>query len=157
MLRGSALFKAEARRRIWYSLFVLDRLLSLQLGRPPAIHDGDFNVLLPSRLDDAGIDWTDESAIPTEPDGPSTGDYFLLVIELSKIIGYVLRDLYSPRRQNTAMQAFQSTQSLDKQLLGWKATLPRTMRFDFGHAFETSVIFRRQVSLPYGFSPRILY
>ena len=39
----------ELRRRTWYSMFVLDRLLALQLGRPTAIHETDFAVMLPSR------------------------------------------------------------------------------------------------------------
>ena len=81
--------KAEVGRRTWYSLYVLDRLLSLQLGRPPAIHDDDCPRSLPSRTDEAGTDWENEEAQSQAQDDPSTGDYFLAVIGLSRIIGHV--------------------------------------------------------------------
>jgi hypothetical protein len=59
---NSNTFSYELRRRTWYSIFVLDRLLALQLGRPPAIYEGDFNVGLPSRLDDTALSDTVRSS-----------------------------------------------------------------------------------------------
>ncbi|OAA63726.1 Transcription factor [Niveomyces insectorum RCEF 264] len=142
---GQARPKAEARRRVWYSIYVLDRLLALQLGRPPAIHDDDCHLQLPSRLGDADIDWDGTNLIPPQdPASPAVGDYFVSVIALSKIIGYVLRDLYSPRCKTDVAGWLPSTKALDGQLLEWRRTLPRQLRFDFGHAFETSLAFKRQ-------------
>lgn len=143
-LEGKAAVKTEIGRRIWYSLYVLDRLLSLQLGRPPAIHDDDCPLSLPSRAEDTGIDWEAEDSEPVVFDSPSTGDYFLSVIALSRIIGYVLRDLYGPHRAKSTTDGLASTIAIDKQLLEWKRNLPRTLRFDFGHAFEMSLSFKRQ-------------
>ncbi|KAL1896315.1 hypothetical protein Sste5346_004699 [Sporothrix stenoceras] len=160
---------AELRRRVWYSVYVLDRLLALQLGRPPAIHDEDCHLLLPSRLGDGDIDWlgsSPEQSMP-DPDVPTVGDYFVRMIALSKIIGYVLRDLYSPRgrgglKGDTGITVtntdetltnwlIPSTKKLDRQLLEWRRTLPRKLRFDFGHAFDaanasptTLAIYKRQ-------------
>lgn len=147
LLEGQASLIAETRRRVWYSIYVLDRLVSLQLGRPPAVHDDTSYVRLPSRLDDADIDWEGDSPQLLEPNDPTTGDYFLSVISLSKIIGYVLRDLYAPQGERISMGGLRSTGLLDKQLLEWKCGLPRPLRFDFGHAFETSTVFKKQVSL----------
>ncbi|KAF7560098.1 hypothetical protein G7046_g4051 [Stylonectria norvegica] len=133
---------AETRRRVWYSLYVLDRLLSLQLGRPPAICDQYCYTYLPSRTDDLQHDW-DSGDLATIPDDePSVGDYFLHVIELSSIVGRVLGEIYSPRRDMAAKMA--STKTCDEQLLAWRQRLPRFLRFDIGHAFEKSVPFRRQ-------------
>ena len=143
-LEGKAAVKTEIGRRIWYSLYVLDRLLSLQLGRPPAIHDDDCPLSLPSRAEYTGIDWEAEDSDPVVFDSPSTGDYFLSVIALSRIIGYVLRDLYGPHRPKSTTDGLASTIAIDKQLLEWKRNLPRTLRFDFGHAFEMSLSFKRQ-------------
>lgn len=128
---------------------MLDRLIALQLGRPPAIHDDDCHISLPSRLDDANIDW-DADAYPRNPDdGPSIGDYFVCVIEFSKIVGFVLRDLYGPKGDKR--DELMSTRSLDKQLLDWKRRLPRTLRFDIGHTFEKSLLFKKQAwALPSG-------
>jgi hypothetical protein len=122
---------------------VLDRLIALQLGRPPAIHDHDCHISLPSRLDETKFDWdADNYPLDTEG-GTSIGDYFLSVIEFSKIIGFVLRDLYGPKRDKG--DQLMSTQSLENQLQEWKRRLPRTLRFDIGHTFEKSLLFKRQV------------
>lgn len=129
---------------MWHSLYVLDRLLALQLGRPPAIHDDDCRLALPSRIDDAEFDW-EADVFPTDLDGkPSAGDYFLCVIEFSTLVGSVLRDLYGLKtdKENELMR----TKCLDKALLEWKKRLPRVLRFDIGHAFEQSLFFKRQVS-----------
>lgn len=143
-LKGPGRLLVERRRRVWYCIYVLDRLVSLQLGRPPAIHEDYCDVPLPSRLGDSDIDW-DGSDIPTTFEGPSVGDYHLAVISFSKIVSQVLRDLYSPRvGQSTTGDLF-NTKELDRQLLQWKLSLPRILRFDLGHAFEKSFIFKRQV------------
>ncbi|KAJ4196150.1 hypothetical protein NW767_009610 [Fusarium falciforme] len=134
----------ERRRRIWYSIYVLDRLLSLQLGRPPAIHDEDCSVPMPSRRGDSEIDWTSSIIEPVE--GPSTGDYFVAVIEFSRIVGRVLSDIYGPAHERPTAEMMICTQVLDRQLVEWKMNLPRKLRFDLGHAFDPSVAFRRQVS-----------
>ncbi|KAI8660148.1 Zn(2)-C6 fungal-type domain-containing protein [Fusarium keratoplasticum] len=132
----------ERRRRIWYSIYVLDRLLSLQLGRPPAIHDEDCSVPMPSRRGDNDIDWTSSIIEPVE--GPSTGDYFVAVIEFSRIVGRVLSDIYGPAQERPTAEMMICTQVLDRQLVEWKMNLPRKLRFDLGHAFDPSVAFRRQ-------------
>ena len=136
----------EKRRRIWYSIYVLDRLLSLQLGRPPAIHDDDCHVELPSRHADCDIDWSGDWT-PTDCDTPSTGDYFLAVIAFSKIVGHVLRDIYSPHSRQSLAEHVRITGDIDRQLIEWKTNLPRRLRFDLGHAFDSNFIFRRQVCI----------
>ncbi|KAF5122540.1 putative transcriptional regulatory protein [Metarhizium anisopliae] len=138
----------EERRRVWYSIYVLDRLLSLQLGRPPAIHDDDFNVPLPARASDVEIDWTGDVVEEKTDNTPSSGDYFLAVIAFSGIVGRVLRGLYCPRRSHFASEDLLNTKDLDRQLVQWKLALPRVLRFDLGHTFEQSHIFSRQ-ACPY--------
>ncbi|KAF5528740.1 transcriptional activator acu-15, partial [Fusarium phyllophilum] len=116
------------------------------LGRPPAIHEDYCHVPLPSRLGDSDIDW-DGDEFPTMFEGPSVGDYHLEVISFSKIVSQVLRDLYSPRAgQNLTSDLF-NTKELDLKLIQWKQSLPRTLRFDLGHAFDRSFIFKRQRSM----------
>lgn len=146
--------QTEKRRRVWYSIYVLDRLLSLQLGRPPAIHDDDCCVPLPCRVADANIDWQGSYEIPItsgddrydETVDASVGDYFLAVISFSRIVGFVLRSLYSPAASRSVVSSLASTQRLDQQLTQWKMKLPRTLRFDLGHVFDQTVAYKRQVS-----------
>ncbi|KAJ3541516.1 hypothetical protein NM208_g4572 [Fusarium decemcellulare] len=137
----------ERRRRVWYSIYVLDRLLSLQLGRPPAIHDDDCSVPLPCSRADSDIDWASNEIQPVEG-GPSVGDYFIAVIAFSRIVGYVLRDIYGPTHERPTAEMIRSTQCLDRQLVEWKLSLPRKLRFDLGHAFDQNVAFRRQMDWP---------
>lgn len=135
----------ELYRRTWHSLYVLDRLLSLQLGRPSAIRNRDFNVNLPSRFDDAEFDLASDR-IPDSPSSnqPKSGDYFIAVIRFSVIIGHVMRDLYRPSMIDYSEDMLARTDRLDAELLNWKAQLPRWLRFDRGHTFEQSTIFKKQ-------------
>lgn len=135
----------ETRRRVWYSLYVLDRLIALQLGRPPAIFDEDCYVSLPSRKDDSMQDGGDASpATVGSTETRSVGEYFVRVIEFSSILGRVLRALCNPHHK--IVDKLQATARLDGFILAWKQKLPRYLRFDIGHAFEKSVTFKRQAS-----------
>lgn len=137
---------SESRARVWYCLYVLDRLLALQLGRPPAISDQDCHVPIPHPL--AELEMEGQANASGTPGGSETrriSDYFASVIKFSSIVGRVLRETYHPRRQIEA--SLSSTESCDKQLLEWKNRLPRHLRFDIGHVFEKSVTFKRQVMM----------
>ncbi|KAK5020676.1 hypothetical protein LTS07_011491 [Exophiala sideris] len=141
----NALAPQEMCRRVWYSIFVLDRLLALQLGRPPAISDDGFNVKLPSQQSDVdlanpigqhdihGTDWV--------------GDYFIAMIKFSEIIGRVFESLYGPRRAEDAASILAHINRLDVELLQWRSNLRRNLRFDLSHTFERSIIYKRQVRL----------
>lgn len=135
----------ESRSRAWYCLYVLDRLLALQLGRPPAIFDQDCHAPIPHPLPELELDGQEVHEFGTrnglEP--RLIGDYFASMIRFSSIVGRVLRETYHPRRQ--ILSSLGSTEGCDKQLLEWKNRLPRHLRFDVGHVFEKSVTFRRQV------------
>lgn len=134
----------EIQRRTWYSLYVLDRLLSVQLGRPSAIRNHDCTVRLPSRMDDADFD-VYRDLIPQPPnDQPQTGDYFVAVIRLSAILRHVERDVYRPKNMDYSEDMLQRTIRLDAELLGWKSELQRWLRFDLGHPFERSAVLKRQ-------------
>ncbi|KAK5074418.1 hypothetical protein LTR70_010231 [Exophiala xenobiotica] len=129
------------RRRVWYCLYILDQLVALQLSRPPAIRQGDFNVSLPARSDD--VPSSDQTGTTTEKD-PWIGDYFVSMIQFSHIIGQVLRNLYSPMGALLNEATLSTIERFDQTLLEWKLNLPRSLRFDLGHTFEKSVTFRRQ-------------
>jgi Fungal specific transcription factor domain len=143
---NSNTFSYELRRRTWYSIYVLDRLLALQLGRPPAIYEGDFSVGLPSRLDDTAMSDVVHTSSQASNEGPLAGDYFIAMIQFSQIIGRVLRGLYSLSRVGSAEGTLSAIENLDRELLQWKNSLPRVLRFDLAHTFESSTTFKRQAS-----------
>lgn len=138
------------KRRTWYSMYVLDRLLALQLGRPTAIHEAEFQVEVPSLSDQSPF----ISASDKDTGSTSTVEhgcmmaYFLEVIRFSHIVGSVIQGLYRPSQVDLSPdQMLQSASSLDQRLVEWKMRLPRQLRFDLGHTFEKSLSFKRQVGL----------
>ena len=133
----------ELRRRSWYSMYVLDRLLALQLGRPVTIHEADFDVRLPSRREETTFEINSELVPSREQEEgdelketlngkefnkenfegeASSMDYFPNVIQFSHIVGQVIRELYHPTQvESSAEDMLLSTSSLDSSLLKWKA------------------------------------
>lgn len=105
----------EYRRRTWWSVYSLDRILCVKLGNPVTIQDEDIGVALPSRL-------------PYEP------QYCAAVVlrhytELSRILGQIMKSIYrkTPKSGSTLMVAVQDIMSA---LLHWRTTVPSELYFD---------------------------
>ncbi|KAJ5659474.1 hypothetical protein N7507_005925 [Penicillium longicatenatum] len=134
-------------RRTWYAMYVLDRLLALQLGRPMAIHEVDFQVELPSLGDQSAFlpsGHSEDSQVGPVAHSQKMS-YFLEVIRFSHIVGQVIQMLYRPSQIDLSPDnMLHSASSLDQRLLEWKVSLPRHLRFDMGHTFEKSMSFKRQ-------------
>lgn len=81
---------------------------------------------------------------PAQESERKPGDYFLAVIEFSDIVGHVMRDLYRPTMADYSEEMLRRTDKVDVELLNWRAQLPRWLRFDRGHTFEDSTLFKRQ-------------
>ncbi|KAI1152510.1 fungal-specific transcription factor domain-containing protein [Nemania diffusa] len=128
--------EAEMPSKVWYSLYVLDRLLALQLGRPPAIADQDCHVSTPSPIREPGDDSEKSYG------GGLASLYFIHVIKFSTIIGQVLHEIQCPPRD--LVTRLDTVAKHNGMLLGWKSKLPRHLRFDLGHVFDKSVTLRRQ-------------
>jgi hypothetical protein len=135
----------ELRRRAWYSLYVLDCLLSLQLGRPLAIVLSETIVHLPSPVNDMRFDLSADIIPDPTNHEPQFGDYFRNVIQFSHIVGRAVRELYGPGREQSSDSQISKIEAPDGDLLQWKSNLPRSLRFDLGHAFDTSATLRKQV------------
>ena len=118
----------ELRRRTWHSVYVLDRLLSLQLGRPTGIRNADCNVQLPSRLGDEAFEMGGEITHSNDAIEPKTGDYFIAVIKFSEIVGHVIRDVYRPTAKAHSEAMLDQTDAMDSRLLSWQNQLPRWLR-----------------------------
>ncbi|KAK4242145.1 fungal-specific transcription factor domain-containing protein [Achaetomium macrosporum] len=50
--RTGSLIEDEMRRRTWWTIYILDRSLAVELGRPMLIDDADCDVSLPAAIDD---------------------------------------------------------------------------------------------------------
>jgi Fungal specific transcription factor domain len=147
-LTSLSLLEEETMRRTWYTMYNLDRLLALQLGRPIAIHDDDYYVTLPSKAEDSYFSTDMEKHSPPLNGGPSFVDFFICVIRFSGVLGQVISDLYRPSQLKPDPDLMLANiATLDRSLLKWKNSLPRHLRFDLGHVFENSITFKRQVRI----------
>lgn len=105
----------EHRRRVWWSVYSLDRILSVKPGNPVTIQDEDVGVALPSSL----------------PSEPIYGPPVVLrhYTELSRILGNIMKTIYrkSPKSGSNLMA---SVQNIMKSLSAWHRNIPDELRFD---------------------------
>ncbi|RCH85815.1 Transcriptional activator of fatty acid utilization, partial [Rhizopus stolonifer] len=102
------------RKRVWYSVYVTDRWYCTIMEKPLAISDFDCDV---------DMLLTDES----KPDEDLT--IFLNFIKLSKILGEVLRYMYSARAKKTGYKTHAIEKivlNLQKVLDDWYSQVPET-------------------------------
>ncbi|PGH09853.1 hypothetical protein AJ79_05579 [Helicocarpus griseus UAMH5409] len=120
----------EHRRRLWWSVYSMDRILCVKSGNPLTIADEDIGVLPPSRL-------------PDEPEiCPAT--VLFHYTELSRILGKIMKNVYRPPR-TTAYNLVSSVQSILAELTQWQLNLPQTLQCDFTKL--DSEISRQSVSI----------
>lgn len=108
----------EHRRRVWWSVYSLDRIVSVKSGNPITIQDEDIGVSLPSRL-------------PGEP------EYCPAVVlrhytELSRILGEVTTSIYRKTgagEPKSGRRLMASVQSIILSLSNWNRDLPDELRF----------------------------
>ncbi|KAF4585962.1 fungal specific transcription factor [Ophiocordyceps camponoti-floridani] len=106
----------ERRRRVWWSVYSLDRILCVKSGNPLTIQDDDIGVSLPTRL-------------PAEAEhGPASvlRDY----TQLSRILGQIHDSIYrrSVRRSGRSLVA--AVQNIIRALSRWFRELPAALRFE---------------------------
>ncbi|KAL3478863.1 fungal-specific transcription factor domain-containing protein [Aspergillus californicus] len=115
---------ADYQKRLWFSLYMMDRVVSMALGRPFAIQDDDITPF--ADADDENI--TPEGIRPTANLSPSSMAVPLHILDLRKIatdIGInnhsVKRGLQDTRSQD---QRSQATQALHRRLIDWRRSMP---------------------------------
>ena len=110
----------EHRRRVWWSIYSLDRILSAKSGNPITIQDDDIGVSLPSKL-------------------PGEADYCPAVVlrhytQLSRILGDIHKSIYSSGRATSEPKSgrrlMASVQSTILALSKWNQELPGELRFE---------------------------
>lgn len=104
------------RRKVWRSLFVMDRFLAISLGRPPAIREEDCSG-------DA-LDPPPASPHPT----PSDMKFYYSGLEAGvrgcHILSIIIRDVYSKRKVST-----KTAQAIADRCKVWPKTLPAALHW----------------------------
>ncbi|KAH9951803.1 fungal-specific transcription factor domain-containing protein [Amylocystis lapponica] len=119
----------ETRRKVWWGVYTLDRMLALALGRPLAIEDSDCDVELPLEIDDENLPEYFAGATMSRTT-PSLMKGFVELCSLYKIAGQVLRQVYAldKCKDNLELEKRQELQRavelLDRTLSKWCDDLP---------------------------------
>ncbi|KAJ5117009.1 hypothetical protein N7456_001357 [Penicillium angulare] len=105
------------RRRAWWSVYSLDRLLTVKSGNPITLHDEDI-----------GTTW------PSAPDGstPDTWPSIVLIhyTQLSRILGRIGEEIYR-KKPRSGSSLIMSMQSITDALSSWLRQAPGGLRIDF--------------------------
>ncbi|CAE6524003.1 unnamed protein product [Rhizoctonia solani] len=119
----------ETRRRAWWCVYGLDRMLAVALGRPVGIDDSDCDVELPVPLDDEALQEF-FARKPVDRSSPSLMYGFIALTTLYKIAGKVLRSVYALDKCKGRLRAEKLAElqsvvdRLDSQLNAWCEELP---------------------------------
>ncbi|KAJ6080524.1 hypothetical protein N7467_010277 [Penicillium canescens] len=105
------------RRRAWWSVYSLDRILSVKSGNPITIHDEDIGIAWPAAVDGTTFDpW------------PST--VLTHYTKLSRILGLIGEEIYR-KKPGSGSNLIASVQSITNDLSGWLRQVPDRLRIDF--------------------------
>ncbi|KAK1751030.1 fungal-specific transcription factor [Echria macrotheca] len=110
----------ERRRRVFWSVYSLDRILCVKSGNPLTIHDEDIGVDLPSPL-------------PTEPAAYGPAVVVRHYTVLSRILGDITQSIYrrsADGAPKSARRLMASVQAIVLALSRWERELPDQLRFD---------------------------
>lgn len=87
------MIEGEMRRRVWWGIYVWDRHMSLELGRPLLIEDADCDVSLPAAIDDHYIH--DNGMLVPNGVSPLT-NFILPIIHVVRAVSQLIKTLKSP-------------------------------------------------------------
>ncbi|KIJ70318.1 hypothetical protein HYDPIDRAFT_77537 [Hydnomerulius pinastri MD-312] len=145
----------ETRRKIWWSVYCLDRMLALALGRPLGVEDSDCDVELPVDVDD---EYLPEyySGVNLSQKPPSLMSGTIALVTLYQIAGRVLRQVYAidnckevlePEKR---IELQRSVEALDLELSRWIDELPASfgnVATEVKHISMTAVLYSHYYSV----------
>jgi hypothetical protein len=113
----------EYRKRIFWSLYMADRVVSISLGRPLGIRDDDIEVDLFSAVDDECI--FPDRILPQPQLRESDLTVPLHVLALRRIASQIFDQVYSNRNRHLpTVDQKDIFSGLHTQLLEWRRTMP---------------------------------
>ncbi|KAI8263722.1 fungal specific transcription factor domain protein [Colletotrichum sp. SAR11_239] len=118
----------EYRKRLFWAIYVNDRIISSIFGRPCAIHDDDIDQDECALANDDDIT---AAGCRVSPYGEFCSAAALIhYARLSRILGKILRKFYSPAaRNNSITQLHQFAAEFEKSLLDWQDNLPAYLNY----------------------------
>lgn len=118
---GCSYFELELRKRIFWSVYTLDKYLSIMFGRPRLLHDEDIDQELPDEMNDEDLLQED----PLRRTGCTDSMMIASVLHyrLGRILGEISRQLYSikPLCKDSPLE---TAVRLTRELEHWKESVP---------------------------------
>ncbi|KAJ5193103.1 hypothetical protein N7449_009245 [Penicillium cf. viridicatum] len=145
----------QRRKRIFFSIYMMDRVVSITLGRPFALHDDDIDVTPFENADEEFIHA--DSISPQNPLQPSLMAVPLHILSLRKIAGNISRQVYgNVKNANLTLSEREAIiASLHQELLDWRRSMPfplpdvnesvphlNTTWYDFNYYTHLAMIYR---------------
>ncbi|KAH7142125.1 c6 zinc finger domain-containing protein [Dactylonectria macrodidyma] len=121
-------FDQEMRKRCFWCLYNLDRIVSITLGRPVIIRDEEIDVTLPSHLDDHHFG-VNQPILADPQDSSVTTNIspFLHIIHMRRLSGQILNRMYISRQHaNISSEEKHAMRcKLHEELDAWKRDTER--------------------------------
>lgn len=151
----------QRRKRIFFSIYMMDRVVSITLGRPFALHDDDIDVTPFEDVDEEFIHA--DSISPQNPLQPSLMAVPLHILSLRKIAGNISRQVYgNVKNANLTLPEREAIiASLHQELLDWRRSMPfplpdvnesvphlNTTWYDFNYYTHLAMIYRPSPLFP---------
>ncbi|KAJ5502096.1 hypothetical protein N7463_004970, partial [Penicillium fimorum] len=151
----------QRRKRIFFSIYMMDRVVSITLGRPFAIHDDDIDVTPFENADEESIHA--DCIIPQTSLQPSLMAVPLHILSLRKIAGKISRKVYRNARDAnlTSQEREAIIDTLHQELLDWRRSMPfplpdvndnvphlNTTWYDFNYYTHLAMIYRPSPLFP---------
>ena len=95
--------EGEMRRRVWWGIYVWDRHMSLELGRPLLIEDADCDVSLPAAIDDHHIH---DSGMMVPSGASALTNFILPIIHVVRAVSQLIETLKSPIISQSTLATF---------------------------------------------------
>ncbi|KAJ3540143.1 hypothetical protein NM208_g5198 [Fusarium decemcellulare] len=158
----------QRRKRIFFSIYMMDRVVSIALGRPFALHDDDIDVSPFEDVDDEFI--TADGITPQSSLQPSVMAVPLHILKLRRIASKISRQIYGnvKNKPMTDEDRDKLISSLHQELLEWRRNMPfplpdvndgvphlNTTWYDFNYYTHLAMIYRPSPLCPVLDSKRI--
>jgi len=124
----------EMRKRVFWSLYVVDAFSSAIVGLPRLLDDQQIDTEFPADLDDDYV--TEMGFLPTPPGNFSMMSAALANFRLAKIISRLLSQVYSPAKVSLA-----TIRAIESELNDWRNGLPSYLRVDLPNCVPSSTTF----------------
>ncbi|KAJ5483079.1 hypothetical protein N7539_006525 [Penicillium diatomitis] len=105
------------RRSAWWSVYSLDRVLSVRSGNPITIQDDDIGTSWPAALDGSIRD-------------PWPSIVLTYYTQVSRILGRIGEEIYR-KKPRSGSNLIKSVQSVMNDLSAWLGSIPDSLRIDF--------------------------